>query len=103
MIPSVDFIIQVRVRRLWLLTGLSRIPIPALFKAASRFVRFEWRTEHGRWQLVTTAYDLIDWDRFDGDDDDGEPLPTEASLMAAGFTRLATSMRLQRMAAGYFG
>ena len=81
--PSLEVMIEGRARFVWVLKTASYVPSLALFKLAARAVRFEWRiAPRGKWELIATAYELIDWDGFDdGGDDDGEGIPTLAALL----------------------
>ena len=84
-----DILIEVRSRGMGLLEVAAHIPILGLFMLVARLVRFEWRFEGARrWHLAATAYDLIDWDRFDDDDDDdGRPMLTESALLGLALQR----------------
>ena len=67
--------IEVRCLNMPLLVMASRYPSKALFRLISRLVWFQYRqAPGGRWRTTATAYDLIDWDRFD-DDDFGKMIP----------------------------
>lgn len=81
---TVDFVLEVRCRRMWLLSAAADIPSLVLFKWLSRFVRFEYRTPQSkRWRLAARAYDVIDWDHFGDDDDEGgRPVPSELMKLA---------------------
>ena len=69
--PMTDEIaVAIRCRPMWLVESLDHVPRMAA-QRLSRLIRVEYRIDKGRWQLIASGYDLIDWD---DDDDHGDPI-----------------------------